>query len=237
MVENKITVGVPFMGTQNDTYAKGKHKGLQEKGKHKGLPLRKYYRRSIRLKHYDYSTAGFYFITIVAQNREHLFCEIVEGEMVLNEAGRMIHTLWYEIKDDFPNVYLHSFVIMPNHIHGIIEITNNENISKPVGVPLVRTQNMVNGKTKITSRAPITSNKGQPQGIAPTVGNVVGSFKSKTTNTYIKMVKNGTLPPFNKRIWQRNYYEHVVRDDVDYVRLATYIQNNHQKWEEDMFLS
>ena len=187
-----------------------------------------YHRRSLRLKHYDYARDGYYFITIVTQNREYLFGEIEEGEMVLNEAGRMIHTLWYEIPHDFENIKLHSFVIMPNHIHGIIEITNNENISKPVGVPLVGT--LKNGlQTK-------GNHKGLPlRGDNVLIGDVIGAFKSKTTNTYIKMVKNGTLPPFNKCIWQRNYYEHVVRDDADYVRLETYIQNNPQKWEEDMF--
>lgn len=83
------------------------------------------YRRSIRLKHYDYSRAGCYFITICTQDRLHLFGEIVEGEMVLGIAGKLIHKLWFDIVNDFPNVTLHEFVIMPNHIHGIIEIVNN----------------------------------------------------------------------------------------------------------------
>ena len=182
------TVGVPLVGTQNDTH---------QKGNHKGLPLRKYNRRSIRLKNYDYSKAGYYFVTIVTQDRLHLFGEIVEGKMILNEAGRMIHTLWYEIMDDFPNVYLHEFVIMPNHIHGIIEIVDNDNDLN-------------------------------------TIGDVIGAFKSKTTNQYIKMVKNGTCPPFNKRIWQRNYHEHIIRDDVDYERVATYTINNPATWEDDI---
>ena len=203
----------------------------------------KYNRKSLRLKHYDYSREGYYFITIVAQNREHLFGEIVEGEMVLNDAGRMIHTLWYEIPHDFENIKLHSFVIMPNHVHGIIEIV------KPVGAdsisallnmkiprgrygidPYVKQLNMNSKRAEMESkrRADIES--------APTsLSTVIQSFKRHTTLQYIKMVKNGTLPPFNKRIWQRNYYEHVVRDDMDYERLATYIENNPQKWEEDMF--
>jgi len=192
----------------------------------------KYNRRSLRLKHYDYSRAGYYFVTICAQGREHLFGEIVDGKMVLNVVGEMINQLWYEIENDFPNVYLHEFVIMPNHIHGIIEIVNT------VGVPLVGTQKLVhhNNKSKtvgendtsnIMSRAPM---KG-----APTVGDIVGAFKSKTTNNYIKMVKNGTCPPFNKRIWQRNYHEHVVRNDADYERVATYTVNNPLTWDDDMF--
>jgi len=158
-----------------------------------------YNRRSIRLKHYDYSRAGCYFITICTQDRLHLFGEIVEDEMVLNVAGEMVNASWHHIMDDFPNVCLHEFVIMPNHIHGIIEIVDNDD--NTVGVPLVGTlkygkQTKANHKglpiRDMISRAPM---KG-----APTVGDVIGVFKSKTTNTYIKMVKNGTCPPFNKRI-------------------------------------
>jgi len=89
----------------------------------------KYNRRSLRLKHYDYSCAGYYFVTICTQGREHLFGEILESKMVLNVAGEMVNTSWHHIMDDFPNVYLHEFVIMPNHIHGIIEIVDT------VGVP------------------------------------------------------------------------------------------------------
>lgn len=191
----------------------------------------RYNRRSLRLKHYDYSRAGYYFITIVAQNREHLFGEMVDGNVVLSLAGEMVNTLWYEIMNDFQNVYLHEFIIMPNHIHGIVEIMNNDNNANTVGVPLVGTLDTANtigihDKNTSISRAPI---KG-----APTVGNVIGAFKSKTTNEYIKMVKNKTLPPFQKRIWQRNYYEHVIHDENDYMRIAEYIINNPITWENDV---
>ena len=97
-----------------------------------------YRRRSLRLKHYDYSKAGFYFITICTQDRLHLFGEIVDGIMVLNDAGRMIHTLWYDIANDFENVKLHQFIIMPNHIHGIIEIQKQ---SKSVGADSISALN------------------------------------------------------------------------------------------------
>ena len=157
-------------------------------------PTYKHNRRSIRLPDYDYSRVGYYFITVTAQNREHLFGEIVDGGMILNVAGKLIHTLWYDIKNDFPNVVLHDFVVMPNHIHGIIEIKYRD---KPVST-------------------------------------IVQSFKRHTTLQYIKMVKNNTLPPFNKRIWQRNYYEHVVRDNNDYARIVQYIENNPSTWNDDM---
>ena len=187
MMDNVKTVGVPFMGTQNmhninsvRASLVGAQNDTHNKDYHKGLPLREYRRRSIRLKHYDYSQVGYYFVTIVTQNREHLFGEIVDGEMILNVAGKMIHTLWYEITNDFSNMCLHEFVIMPNHIHGIIEIVDDENISKPVGVPLVGTLNVnTNPKMERMSRSHRISNKGQPQGIAPT--SISSSFDSFET--------------------------------------------------------
>ena len=184
-------------------------------------PTYKHNRRSIRLKNYDYSKAGCYFITICTQERLHLFGEIVDGKMVLGDAGRMIHTLWYEIMDDFPNVHLHEFVIMPNHIHGIIEIVGADSIS-------AQTCMQKNIDYTVGLRAEMDS--------APTgfdIPKIIQSFKRHTTIQYIKMVKNGTLPPFNKRIWQRNYYEHVIRNDVDYERVATYTINNPLTWKDD----
>jgi len=102
---------------------------------------------------------------------------------------------------------LHEYVIMPNHIHGIIEISS-------VG----KFQN------------------GQPQGIAPTrktIGNIVGAFKSLTTNEYINMVKQNILQPFDKRIWQRSYWEHIIRDDNEYTHIVQYMMDNPQKWAMD----
>ena len=224
-------------------------------------PTGKYHRRSIRLKHYDYARAGYYFVTITTQNREHLFGEICDGEMVLNVAGEMVQRLWYDITHDFPNVALHDFVVMPNHIHGIIEIVDNENNlntvgadsisalqskqpnnmpSKTVGaesIPALQSEqsnNMTLKANDISSKSNDTSSKQRADmESAPTLSTIVQSFKRHTTLQYIKMVKNNTLPPFNKRIWQRNYYEHVVRDENDYVRIAEYIQNNVMTWESD----
>jgi len=85
----------------------------------------KYNRRSLRLPHYDYSRAGYYFVTITAQNREHLFGEIIDGEMVLNVAGLMVEKWYGKLEEKFPNVKNHEMVIMPNHIHFIIEIMHS----------------------------------------------------------------------------------------------------------------
>jgi len=100
----------------------------------------KHNRRSIRLPHYDYARAGYYFITITAQNREHLFGEICDGETVLNVAGEMVQRLWYDITNDFPNVALHDFVVMPNHIHGIIQIKHRDTVgADSISAPTIKT--------------------------------------------------------------------------------------------------
>jgi len=167
-----------------------------------------HHRRSIRLKGYDYSQPGLYFITICAQNRSKLSGDIENGKMILNDAGMMVHRIWNEIPNDFRNIQLHEFVIMPNHIHGIIEITT-------VGADSIS--------------APFKS--------APTmaISKIVQSFKRHTTIEYIKMVKQNIAPPFEKRIWQRNYYEHIIRNEKSYYQIAEYIRNNPMKWLEDKY--
>ena len=188
----------------------------------------KYNRRSIRLKHYDYSRAGCYFVTICTQGREHLFGEIVDCKMVLNDAGEMIHALWYEITNDFSNIYLHEFVIMPNHIHGIIEIVDN------VGADSISALQLDGICTHDLDNNDVKHHWADMESAPTSLGDIMQSFKRHTTIKYIKMVKNGTCPPFNKRIWQRNYHEHVVRDDVDYERVATYTINNPMTWDKDI---
>jgi REP-associated tyrosine transposase len=120
-----------------------------------------HHRRSIRLKGYDYSQAGLYFITICTQNRLCLFGEIENGGMQINDAGIMIEHQWQELIYRFDNIKLHEFIVMPNHFHGIIKF---------VGVPLVGTQNVEQPSTMgqpTTMEQPTTM--GQPQGIAPTL--------------------------------------------------------------------
>lgn len=153
-----------------------------------------HHRRSIRLKGYDYSKEGMYFITICTQNRENLFGEIIDNKMVLNTAGDMIEKIFITLSDEFPQIMLNQYVIMPNHFHAIISINDKK-----------------------------------------TVGNIVQSFKRQTTIKYINMVKQNLLPPFDKRIWQRNYHEHIIRNNDEYHRIAEYIQNNPTLWKNDCY--
>ncbi|EGK03208.1 transposase [Dysgonomonas gadei] len=176
-------------------------------------------RRSIRLYEYDYSQEGLYFVTICTQDKVCLFGEIVEEEMVLNDVGKMIDEQWHNLKQYYANIDLHEYIVMPNHIHGIIQIVDDV-----VGVPLVGTRNMGNG---------------QPQGIAPTkqnsksLGDIIGSFKSITTNSYINGVKQNDWPAFNGKLWQRNYYEHIIRNDDSYQKITEYICENPKHWQTD----
>ena len=165
-----------------------------------------HHRRSIRLKGYDYSQAGLYFITIVCQDRAHLFGKIKNGEMVLNDAGCIADECWLEITNHFPNVVLREFVVMPNHIHGIVEL-----------------------KTEFA--AAVGANYHSPlRSPSKTIGSIVHGYKIGVT----KWIRHNTDA---RNVWQRNYYEHVIRNHVECQRLSKYIMNNPQRWDNDKFKS
>ncbi|MCF7958922.1 MAG: transposase [Phycisphaerae bacterium] len=165
-----------------------------------------HHRRSIRLEGRDYSRAGVYFVTICTQGHLSLFGKIENGEMNINQAGVMVQRQWNDLLVRFDTIKLHEFIVMPNHFHGIIEI---------VGVPLVGTQKSMRGPH--------------------TVGDVVGAFKSLSTNEYILGVKNNNWPRFNKYLWQQNYFEHIIRNEKSYLKISEYIRTNPSRWSEDKY--
>ncbi len=169
-------------------------------------------RRSIRLKGYDYSQAGGYYVTIVTQLQESFFGGIRAGEMILNDAGRMVKVEWESLNIRFPNINIDVYQVMPNHFHGLIFIFPPVS----VGAGLVP--------------APISRATTR---VAPTLGNIIGAFKSITTHKYIQGVDEFTWPAFYRRLWQRNYYEHIIRNLADYERIASYIINNPVNWDKD----
>ncbi len=202
----------------------------------------KHDRRSIRLKGYDYRGPGAYYVTINAQNKACLFGDVVDGEMVSNDAGRMIEAKWHALPARFPTVQLDAFVVMPNHIHGIIVL--NDADSSAVGTSLVDVRDVGDDDMVPTRGAPTdvratsdddeeSSNGDNTEGDAPPLGDVVGAFKSLITVAYARGVKQNGWPPFAGRLWQRNYYEHVVRDDDDLNRIRLYIAGNPARWDEE----
>ena len=152
-------------------------------------------RESLRLANYDYGQPGAYFVTIVAQGRECLFGEIFDGEMDLNPAGHMVTKVWRALPSRFPNVMVDNFTVLPNHIHGIVEITN---VSMPphettlVGAPLV-------GARPKAPTGPSKEERATTR-VAPTLGAVIGAFKSLTTVKYTRGVTYKAWPPFEERL-------------------------------------
>ena len=193
----------------------------------------KHRRRSIRLREYDYSQPGAYFVTIGTQNGECLFGAIVEGEMVLNEAGQMVEGVWAELPRYYLGIGVYVFVIMPNHIHGIITIQPPTVGTGPCTCP-DDTPARSDDTPAMGHPPPPT---GQLQRVAPTrrmaLPDVVHRFKTLTTKRYADAVKHNGWKPFPGRLWQRNYWEHVVRNERELHRIREYIVNNPAKWELD----
>jgi putative transposase len=208
----------------------------------------KYHRRSIRLKGYDYSQAGMYFITICVQDMECFFGSVRNRKMILNDAGSMVEKWYFELPNKFPDIELGHHVVMPNHFHAII-INNgkgNPNASyqkRPqpiVGADLsVRPSeenaehNLPNGSILGEHNLPNDNILGEHIG-SPLRG-VVQWFKTMSTNEYIRGVKNQGWPSFQGKLWQRNYYEHIIRDQRAFQNISGYIENNPGKWEDDRF--
>lgn len=180
-----------------------------------------HHRRSIRLNDYDYSQAGAYFVTACNQGRESLLGEVMDGEMILNDAGRMVEQWWLELNNKFPDIKTDTFMVMPNHFHGIIMI---------VGAALKPAQNDTVGAA-LCGRPGFT--EGQPHGVAPTLGTIMDWYKTMTTNEYIRHVKQDNWLPFPGKLWQRNYHERVIRNDEELNRVREYIMHNPARWAED----
>ena len=168
-----------------------------------------HHRKSIRLKDYDYSKEGLYFITICTQNRENLFGEIINKNVgagsscpniELTKIGEIIKNQYFELEKHFDNIRCNEYVIMPNHFHFIIEIIEG-------------------GKTP-----PLHKSK---------LGNIIGYFKYQTTKEYNELmdVKNEKY----LKLWQRNYYENIIINDEIHQKVIEYIEKNPLKWEEDKY--
>jgi len=160
-------------------------------------------RRSIRLRGYDYGQPGPYFVTICTRKRECTLGTIRDGEIALSMAGKVVAACWRAIPDHFHHVCLDEFVVMPNHVHGILQV----------------------GRRGTPWRAP-TEAFGRPvRGSLPTV---IRAFKASATKILIRAKHRKEF------LWQRGYYEHVVRDEEELARVREYIADNPMKWDEDV---
>jgi putative transposase len=176
-------------------------------------------RRSIRLRQYDYTNPGTYFITVCAKHRKHLFGEIRNGIMRHNAFGRIVQHVWNELPTHYPGIMMDTFVIMPDHIHGIIVITDG---GHRVGAqfncaPTSPPEH--NRHPNRENRAPINFHPGHP------LGHIVRSIKSFSTRAINALRKTPGRP-----VWQRNYFEHIIRDERDLNRIRRYIHENPEHW-------
>ncbi len=262
-----------------------------------------HHRKSIRLKGYDYSKAGIYFITICCENRAHRFGKIAVNEgiakaqMILNELGQIAYHEWVKLPDRFPNIELGEFQIMPNHMHGIIILND-----APVGARFTLARNKVTSQNDSTSHKNLTSqndstshNDSTPQNdstshknsssqndftsnnnvvnqnnpnvpnisfanndlgvnndldvynelginnelglatarVATKVSDIVGAYKSLVANGCLNIYKSKNEKM--GKIWQRNYYEHIIRNEKSFNNISNYIINNPEKWNNDKF--
>jgi putative transposase len=190
-----------------------------------------HHRRSLRLKGYDYAQAGAYFVTVCTKGKECLFGEVTAGVMVPNAAGRMVEAVWTELTR-YPGVDTDAFVVMPNHVHGIVLLTNVG--AGPCACPDEnRSENSIpqkRGRPRGVAFEP-----GQPRGVAPTMNlpAVVHRFKSLTTARYRAEIVSSGWSLFDSRLWQRNYYENEIRNETDFDCIREYIVNNPADWARD----
>jgi putative transposase len=188
-----------------------------------------HHRRSIRLKGYDYGKADFfYFITICTHDRQRIFGEIRNGNMILNESGKIANQCWLDIPKHYPYVVIHQFVIMPDHVHGILEITQRTND---------HVNNNGDGNIGANYNSPLYSHNdnsppffhhdnSHPHSPSGTIGAIVRGYKIGVTNW---MRQNTRV----QNVWQRNYYVHIITNQRAFYVISQYIKMNPEKWKRD----
>ena len=170
------------------------------------MPDNHHHRRSLRLKDFNYTGSGAYFVTICTHNRECLFGNVRNGEMRFSETGGIVEAEWLNVAKARPNIKLDQFIIMPNHFHGILWIKVNDKGTASCAPTMLRFGHLV------------------PDSLSA----IIRSFKSAVTNRYNKKDESS-----GKTIWQRNYYEHVIRDEPSLNRIREYIIDNPLSWHLD----
>jgi len=180
---------------------------------------RPHHRRSIRLPGYDYSAAGAYFITICTQGRECLFGQVVDGEMRLNALGEIVRAEWEKTATMRAEIEIREYVVMPNHFHAIVVIRWDVGRGdRPVARTEERSVARMNTNGQVRPKGPDSGS----------IGALMAGFKSAVTGRINQIRKTPGAP-----VWQRNYYEHIIRDEQSYEKIAAYILNNPRQWEAD----
>ncbi len=169
----------------------------------------KHFRRSIRLKGYDYSRPGMYFVTLCTQNRECLFGEIVNSEMQLNEFGKIVDEEWRRSPEIRNEIELDEYSVMPNHVHGIITIIGSTNVGA-------------------FGERPLNVDPNPPRLKPKSLGSLITGFESSVTRRINQIRKTP-----GAKVWQRNYHDHIIRNEKELNIIRAYIRNNPKNWHKD----
>lgn len=204
----------------------------------------RFHRRSIRLKGYDYTRSGAYYVTVCRHDRLPLFGDVVNDIMMLNAMGHIVQGCWDAIPDHMPMVVCDAFVVMPNHVHGIVVITDVAAASSvDHGSSLVGGVGAANSPPLRTPATNDTDDPPPPNGtdiprrppiaimVKNSLGHIMQTFKAAVSR---QAVRDGLMPR-GTPVWQRGYYERIIRDEGEHDRIARYIQNNPANWKGDRF--
>ena len=170
-------------------------------------------RRTIRMAGYDYASAGWYFVTLCVHNHRPILSTVIVDSLALTDFGRIVQHSWLWLNNQYAYVDLDSYVIIPNHVHGIIVINESTNAQSCRG----------------GSRTALHSATGQSKKRKP-LGRLIGVFKTRST----KLINEKSNTP-GMRFWQRNYYEHIIRNENELAHIREYIRLNPAKWLEDRY--
>ncbi len=185
-----------------------------------------HHRQSIRLRKYDYSQPGWYFITICTYERRMIFGDIVDGQMILNSTGKIVERYWCKITSNYRHLNLHDFVIMSNHFHGIIQLVGAQFIAPNLDVA---PNSGIVSELNQGAISQCAINQGAINR-APTIGEIVRGFKARCTWAINKSIDMRGVP-----VWQRNYHEHIIRNQEAYSAITEYVRTNPQRWQEDTY--
>jgi putative transposase len=195
----------------------------------------KHHRQSMRLPGYDYSLPGAYFITVVTHHRENILGEVISGQMLLNNYGKIVEGAWNDLPRHYPNIALEVFCVMPNHIHGIILINdtlsrggspNDDETSADITIERRDLYPTYHETRPYISTEPIERDRGKFHGLSE----IVRAFKTFSA-TRINNFRNIRGVP----VWQRSFFDHIIRGEWDFQNIHDYIQINSQNWQKDQF--
>lgn len=188
-------------------------------------------RKHIRFRNFDYSSEAWYFITICTKNRAHTLGEIENGQMHLSAIGKQANLYWNEIPKHFPHTELGEFIIMPNHIHGIIGINKKNKNTVRTRHSDTQLYNSRNKNNTVRTRhvvSQLEKNNQFGKTIAGSLSAIIGQFKSSLTRW---SRKNG----YDNFAWQGRFHDHIIRNDGAFRRISNYIKNNPANWQKDKF--